>query len=209
MAKYAAAEASIACVDQAVQTHGGNGLAHEYGLGNLLIGGARGSHRSGEPRDDPELRRAVLPRPAEELLMPVNYAVERGIATITLDNPEQPQRIVEVAGRRGGPHLSAAAADYAVRAVVLTHTGRTFCAGADLKEQAAERRGRGTRRMLALLRAIVDMPKPVIARVDGHVRACGSAWSVRATWRWPDRSPPSPSPRCASGWRRRSSRSPR
>jgi hypothetical protein len=38
MAKYAAAEASIACVDQAVQTHGGNGLASEYGLGNLLIG---------------------------------------------------------------------------------------------------------------------------------------------------------------------------
>lgn len=38
MAKYAAAEASVACVDQAVQTLGGNGLAHEYGLGNLLIG---------------------------------------------------------------------------------------------------------------------------------------------------------------------------
>ncbi len=38
MAKYAAAEASIACVDQAVQTHGGNGLAHEYGLGNLVLG---------------------------------------------------------------------------------------------------------------------------------------------------------------------------
>jgi alkylation response protein AidB-like acyl-CoA dehydrogenase len=38
MAKYAAAEASIACVDQAVQTLGGNGLAHEYGLGSLLIG---------------------------------------------------------------------------------------------------------------------------------------------------------------------------
>jgi hypothetical protein len=38
MAKYAAAEASIACVDQAVQTLGGNGLAHEYGIGALLIG---------------------------------------------------------------------------------------------------------------------------------------------------------------------------
>jgi alkylation response protein AidB-like acyl-CoA dehydrogenase len=38
MAKYAAAEASIACVDQAVQTLGGNGLASEYGLGTLLIG---------------------------------------------------------------------------------------------------------------------------------------------------------------------------
>ncbi len=37
MAKYAAAEASIAAVDAAVQTHGGNGLASEYGLGTLLV----------------------------------------------------------------------------------------------------------------------------------------------------------------------------
>ncbi|GAA4525734.1 acyl-CoA dehydrogenase [Amycolatopsis samaneae] len=36
MAKYAAAEAAIHAVDQAVQTHGGNGLATEYGLGTLL-----------------------------------------------------------------------------------------------------------------------------------------------------------------------------
>ncbi|HEY4463803.1 MAG TPA: acyl-CoA dehydrogenase family protein [Streptosporangiaceae bacterium] len=32
MAKYAAAEASIAAVDAAIQTHGGNGLSAEYGL---------------------------------------------------------------------------------------------------------------------------------------------------------------------------------
>jgi alkylation response protein AidB-like acyl-CoA dehydrogenase len=37
MAKYAGAEAAIACVDQTVQTLGGNGLAHEYGVGSLLI----------------------------------------------------------------------------------------------------------------------------------------------------------------------------
>jgi alkylation response protein AidB-like acyl-CoA dehydrogenase len=37
MAKYAAAEAGIACTDQAVQTLGGNGLAHEYGIGSLLL----------------------------------------------------------------------------------------------------------------------------------------------------------------------------
>jgi alkylation response protein AidB-like acyl-CoA dehydrogenase len=36
MAKYAAAEVAIRAVDQAVQTHGGNGLASEYGLGTLL-----------------------------------------------------------------------------------------------------------------------------------------------------------------------------
>jgi alkylation response protein AidB-like acyl-CoA dehydrogenase len=36
MAKYAAAEAATATVDQAIQVHGGNGLAAEYGLGALL-----------------------------------------------------------------------------------------------------------------------------------------------------------------------------
>ncbi len=36
MAKYAAAEVAIRAVDQAVQTHGGNGLATEYGLGTLV-----------------------------------------------------------------------------------------------------------------------------------------------------------------------------
>ncbi|PQP51332.1 acyl-CoA dehydrogenase family protein, partial [Mycolicibacterium austroafricanum] len=35
MAKYAAAEAGILALDQAIQTHGGNGLATEYGLATL------------------------------------------------------------------------------------------------------------------------------------------------------------------------------
>jgi alkylation response protein AidB-like acyl-CoA dehydrogenase len=38
MAKYAAAEAAIRCVDQAIQTHGGNGFALEYGLSQMWWG---------------------------------------------------------------------------------------------------------------------------------------------------------------------------
>jgi len=38
MAKYAAAEAAIHCVDQAIQTHGGNGFALEYGLAQMWWG---------------------------------------------------------------------------------------------------------------------------------------------------------------------------
>jgi alkylation response protein AidB-like acyl-CoA dehydrogenase len=38
MAKYAAAEAAIRCVDQAIQTHGGNGVAEEYGLSDMWWG---------------------------------------------------------------------------------------------------------------------------------------------------------------------------
>ncbi|WP_024796128.1 acyl-CoA dehydrogenase family protein [Tomitella biformata] len=40
MAKYAAAEASIKALDQAIQTHGGGGLTKEYGLAAML-GAAR------------------------------------------------------------------------------------------------------------------------------------------------------------------------
>jgi hypothetical protein len=38
MAKYAAAEAAIHCVDRAIQVHGGNGFALEYGLTDLYWG---------------------------------------------------------------------------------------------------------------------------------------------------------------------------
>ena len=61
-----------------------------------------------------------------------------------------------------------------MRAVVLAHAGSTFCSGADLKEAATEGGpGVGTQRMLDLLQLVLDLPKPVIARVDGAARAGG------------------------------------
>jgi enoyl-CoA hydratase len=104
----------------------------------------------------------------------VHYALDQAIATITLDSPHNRNALSAQLVGELSAHLAAAAADDAVRAVVLTHTGTTFCAGADLKEAAAEGGpDQGTRRMLALLRAIVELPKPVIARLDGNVRAGG------------------------------------
>jgi alkylation response protein AidB-like acyl-CoA dehydrogenase len=38
MAKFAAADAAVHCVDRAIQTHGGNGLALEYGLADMWWG---------------------------------------------------------------------------------------------------------------------------------------------------------------------------
>jgi alkylation response protein AidB-like acyl-CoA dehydrogenase len=35
MAKFAAAEAALRCVDQSIQTHGGNGMAREYGIASM------------------------------------------------------------------------------------------------------------------------------------------------------------------------------
>jgi enoyl-CoA hydratase len=106
--------------------------------------------------------------------MLVHYAVERAIATVTLDSPANRNALSTQLVTQLTAHLAAAAADDAVRGVVLTHTGTVFCAGADLKEQAAEGGPeQGTRRMLELLRTIVELPKPVLARIDGAVRAGG------------------------------------
>ena len=108
---------------------------------------------------------------SEEL---VHYDVERAIATITLDAPANRNALSSGLVEQLAAHLRGAAGDRDVRAVVLTHTGRVFCAGADLKEQSGEGGPQaGTQRMLALMQAIVELPKPVIARVDGAVRAGG------------------------------------
>lgn len=104
----------------------------------------------------------------------VGHEVDRGIAVLTLDSPHNRNALSAQLVRELTTHLDAAAADDGVRAVVLTHTGRVFCAGADLKEQSGEGGPEaGTQRMLGLMRTIVELPKPVVARVDGAVRAGG------------------------------------
>ena len=107
--------------------------------------------------------------------MLVQYNVDRAIATITLDSPANRNALSAQLVSELSAHLASAAADEGIRAIVLTHTGTVFCAGADLKEQASEGGPEeGTKRMLALLRSIVELPKPVIARLDGAVRAGGT-----------------------------------
>jgi enoyl-CoA hydratase len=104
----------------------------------------------------------------------VHYTLDRAIATITLDSPENRNALSAQLVGELSAHLDEAAADETVRAVVLTHTGTVFCAGADLREQTTEGGPQeGTRRVVALLRRIVELPKPVIVRVDGAVRAGG------------------------------------
>ncbi|GAA1079554.1 enoyl-CoA hydratase family protein [Tsukamurella spumae] len=107
----------------------------------------------------------------------VHYETHGGAAYLTIDSPHNRNAISQrlLADLRAG--LQRAAADDAARAVVLTHTGTTFCAGADLKEAAANGAGTDPRSrtlaMIGAMRGIVECPKPVIAQVDGHVRAGG------------------------------------
>ncbi|MEP6666874.1 MAG: enoyl-CoA hydratase family protein, partial [Nocardioidaceae bacterium] len=70
-------------------------------------------------------------------------------------------------------HLQAADMRSDVRAIVVTHTGGTFCAGADLAEADEVGMKQGTRSLLALLRTLLELATPVVAVVRGHVRAGG------------------------------------
>lgn len=106
----------------------------------------------------------------------VTNAVHSGLAIITLDSPHNRNALSNQLVGELQEAFRAAEADPAVRAVVLGHTGGTFCAGADLSE-----RTQGTKdpiraradQLIDLMRSIVALGKPVIARIDGHVRAGG------------------------------------
>ncbi|GDY63851.1 hypothetical protein SAV14893_032440 [Streptomyces avermitilis] len=91
----------------------------------------------------------------------------RGIATLALDSPGNRNALSADLVTELADALTACGKDPDVRAVVLTHSGNTFSAGADLRQPP------DPAAFVGLLRGIVELPKPVVARVTGHVRAGG------------------------------------
>ncbi|WP_330282661.1 enoyl-CoA hydratase family protein [Streptomyces sp. NBC_00588] len=91
----------------------------------------------------------------------------RGVETLSLDSTANRNALSAALVGELADALTDCAKDGDVRAVVLTHSGNTFSAGADLRDPPHPDA------LVDLLRQIVTLPKPVVARVTGHVRAGG------------------------------------
>jgi methylglutaconyl-CoA hydratase len=106
---------------------------------------------------------------------PVKVATVRGVMTATLVDVENRNALgaALVQGLRDA--LASANADPAIRALVVTNEGSTFCAGAHLKERAsASGKASGSGGFEELLRGIQTSPIPVIGRIAGHVLGGGN-----------------------------------
>ena len=110
---------------------------------------------------------------AESETRVVECNVADGIATITLDS--QHNRNALSRQLLADLHRSLDEAEAAdVRAIVLTHRGPAFCAGADLKERAASGSvPADSSAFVGALKRLMDAACPTIAVVNGAVRAGG------------------------------------
>jgi len=100
-----------------------------------------------------------------------------GIATLTLNRPDQRNALSLGLMTALENQLDAIAEDRAIRIVILAGAGPAFCAGHDLREVRADPRREAYEALFAqcsrLMLKLVRLPKPVIARVQGVATAAG------------------------------------
>ncbi|MGP3984299.1 enoyl-CoA hydratase/isomerase family protein [Streptomyces sp. KR80] len=121
--------------------------------------------------------------PEKSLESLVLHATDNGVSWITLNRPEAMNAITPEQRERIISLLGTASADPDVRAVVVTGTGKGFCAGADLRGSRAgtggERVAGDVARMIRsgaqrLVAAVLDCEKPVVAAVNGTAAGIGA-----------------------------------
>lgn len=105
---------------------------------------------------------------------------EGEVATLTLNRPDRLNALNVELGTALAAALRRVADDPVVRAVVLTGAGRAFCSGGDIGVLRDARRRNAGHELESLLRAgleivlaVADMPKPVVAAVNGPAAGAG------------------------------------
>lgn len=107
----------------------------------------------------------------------MRYELKAGVAVITLDEVDNRNALNARLINGLGDGLTQALADDAVRAIVLTHDGPVFCAGADLKGGGQEPARFGFPEVLSLMQ---DGAKPVVAVLRGPAMGGGVGLAAAA-----------------------------
>jgi 2-(1,2-epoxy-1,2-dihydrophenyl)acetyl-CoA isomerase len=118
----------------------------------------------------------------------VLYEVDESLATITLNRPGAMNALDTGTKDALRDALRKAAGDQAVRAVLLTATGRAFCVGQDLKEHVEVLAAGGGMTTVGehynpIALAIATMPKPVVAGINGVAAGAGAGFAFAADYR--------------------------
>ena len=113
----------------------------------------------------------------------VRYERDADLATITLNRPDAMNGFDHELRSDLLAALTKASEDTAVRVVILTGAGRCFTAGADLKAgfpSGAEVQHQLDQEYGPSLKAIAEMPKPVISAVNGFAAGIGLSFALVA-----------------------------
>ncbi len=109
------------------------------------------------------------------------YKLENDVAWVTMNRPEQRNAVNAELREELIAVFTAARTDPAIRALVLSGTGKGFCTGADLsgsRGQGPTGPGAGRELMKSssqrLIRAVWELEKPVVAAVNGVAAGLGS-----------------------------------
>lgn len=111
----------------------------------------------------------------------VTVSVDRGVCTITLDSPHNRNALSSQLVAELADALRMASGEDAVRVIVLTHTGGTFCSGADLSEASADQPRLAPLALVGIMRAIVESRSPSSRGSTGTSVPAAPASSPRAT----------------------------
>ena len=113
---------------------------------------------------------------------PLRTEIADGVATLTLNRPDALNALNSQLRRELSGALKAITRDEAVRSVVITGAGRGFCAGADLRGGSGERDFRAvlSSEYNPLIEAIRNLPKPVVAAVNGVAAGAGVGLALAA-----------------------------
>ena len=103
----------------------------------------------------------------------VRYAVDGPVASLTLDSPHNRNALSHRLVTELLEGLDRAEADDSVKAMLVRAEGRVFCSGADLTEATDVGMSETAHQMVELQRRILASAKPVVARIQGAVRAGG------------------------------------